>query len=263
MRTPVNPITATWNWLAYQSSRFATVSFLITSVGGISSGFILSLYSESGWFIVVGLFVAVVTAIPSAGTVYWERKNEEAEDVGAARERVMDEAIPPLLDKARLLSTTPRMQRQQALDLAAETVTNNLYSAFRSVTGIRAVVYKVSDDGTQMVPIARAGRSQLPQPFVKGTRRGDYAFESLKMAEYFAFIDDIEEAPHTWGGSGKGYSTYISAPIRGKDVGYGMLTLDAPKVGDLDSRDGSTVSLLAATLSLFFHEAQRTSRNIK
>lgn len=263
MTAPVNPITATWNWVAYQSYRFATIAFLMTSVGGIGSGFILSLYEESGWFIALGILVAIVTAIPSAGIVYWERRNNEAEDVSAARERVMDEAIPPLLDKARLLSTTSRLKRQQALEMAAETVTKDLIVAFSAVPGIRAVVYQVSDDGTCMVPIAKAGRAQEPQPFVRETTRGDYAFDSLEMPEYFAFVDDIRDAPQTWEGSGKGYVTYISAPIRGKNVRYGMLTLDAPKVGDLDSRDGSTVSLLAATLSLFFHEAQRNSKNVR
>lgn len=264
MITPANPGTATLNWVGYHSSHHPVWAVVISTLGAIFSGFLLSLYQVSFWWVIIGVLVAIITVLPTAGTVHWNEKNKKAEDLSAARERVMDEMIPPLLYKAHALSSTPPRERRQLLESTAELVVKDLITAFAKVGGIRAVVYKVNNDGDQMEPLAFAGRSDQPQPFVRGDDRGNYAFESLSTNKNFLFVANIDSAPRTWYGTGKGYATYISAPIKGKDGrgdAYGMLTLDAPEIGDLDSRDGSTVSLFAATLSLFFHEADRRRKN--
>ncbi|MFJ2146604.1 GAF domain-containing protein [Glutamicibacter sp. NPDC087831] len=262
MKIPINPMVASWNWFSYWCSSYPAYSVAVATLSGIGSGYLLSKADQSFWFFIPAAITALLSALPPSATAYWDRKNDLDEDATAARERVMDQAIPPLLEEACQLSTSRSNQRVVALKGAAQIVTKDLIAAYSLVPNVRAAVYQVSDDGKKMTVLARAGRNQKPQPFVRGTTRGDQAFKVLAMTENFEFVADLSEAPSSWEGSGKGYKTYISAPIRVGDSGYGMLTLDAPKVGDLDSRDGSTVSLLAATLSIYFSEATRTTRNL-
>lgn len=262
MEIPGNPLLASWNWFAYQCSQFAPLTPVITSIGGVVGGAILAAPNAGMQGILWGIGVAGLTALPTAGNVYWDRKNDAAEDVTAARERVMDEAIPPLLEEACRLSTATKADRTRTRKEAALLVTKDLITAYSGVAGVRAVVYEISADAKRMTVLAKSGRSQQPKPFIRGTARGDRAFAVLSMTENFSFEADISSAPDSWGGTGKGYVTYISAPIRVGNSGYGLLTLDAPRVGDLDSRDGSTVSLLAAALSIYFSEANRTARNV-
>ncbi|ALE91852.1 hypothetical protein AOC05_05110 [Arthrobacter alpinus] len=259
--SPPNPIVTLWAWFSYQSSRFAPWTLVLASLGALCGGAMLSSSDLTLGVRVLGIGVGLVTALPSAGNLYWDSKNEDAEDVTAARERVMDESIPPLLEDICSLAASPKKTRQAALKQASNTVVKDLLVAYSGVQGVRAVVYMISDDTKRMTPLAKAGRSQRPGDFVRGSVRGDKAFETLSIADNFLFEPNIAQASDQWAGSGSGYVTFISAPIRVGRTGYGLLTLDAPKVGDLDARDGSTVSLLAATLSIYFSEANRTARN--
>lgn len=259
--SPPNPLVTSWAWFSFQCSRFAPWALAVTTIGGLTGGALFS-SGDLPWTVrILGLAGGIVATLPSAGNLYWDSKNEDAEDVTAARERVMDESIPPLLEEICSLTTSSKRAREAAMTQAAKTVVKDLLVAYSGVTGVRAVVYSVSSDAKRMTALATAGRSQRPGPFVRGTTRGDKAFETLNIPENFLFEPNIAEASGRWAGSGNGYVTFISAPIRVGDEGYGLLTLDAPKVGDLDARDGSTVSLLAATLSIYFSEANRTARN--
>jgi hypothetical protein len=57
--------------------------------------------------------------------------------------------------------------------------------------------------------------------------------------------------PPGWSDDGDtSYKTFISAGVRGPDMGYGMLTVDAPKPGDLSDYDKSVVNFLGLILAL-------------
>lgn len=262
VRNPMNPFMATWNWLAFWCNSNPGWSGSIATLSGVLCGSALPHAFDGFWSFSLVVVTAALTVLPPVATTYWSRKSDVDEDATAARERVMDEAIPPLLEEACQLSTTRAGERIKALKNASRTVAKDLIVAYALVPNVRAVVYQVSDDGNKMTVLARAGRNQKPQPFVRGTSRGDKAFKVLSMPSNFEFVADLSQAPASWEGSGKGYKTFISAPIRVGEFGFGMLTLDAPNVGDLDSRDGSTVSLLAAALSIYFSEATRSTRNL-
>lgn len=126
------------------------------------------------------------------------------------------------------------------------------------IPGIRAVVYQVSDDDTQMEVVAWTPGNfrSAPQPFIRGTDRGDKAFATLRGGESL-FVDDISKAPEQWAGSGVGYNTFITTPIVSPTVGFGLLTVDAPETDSLTEDDENDLRLIAGILAMIFAEKTR------
>ena len=56
---------------------------------------------------------------------------------------------------------------------------------------------------------------------------------------------------------GHGYRTFISAAITNGQDAYGMVTVDAPKAGDLVDTDKQIVMLIADLLAIGFAEKER------
>lgn len=128
------------------------------------------------------------------------------------------------------------------------------------IVGVRAVVYQVSDDDSRMevVDWAAGNHRAAPQPFIRGTDRGDKAFATLRAGESL-FVDDISKAPEQWAGSGDGYNTFITTPIASPTVGYGLLTVDAPETDSLTEDDENDLRLVAGILAMIFAEKHRRS----
>ncbi|OWY79190.1 hypothetical protein B9C99_24025 [Rhodococcus sp. BUPNP1] len=106
---------------------------------------------------------------------------------------------------------------------------------------------------------AARGRDQQPKSFERGSARGDKAFKVLEMAGPYRFAADLDQVgqQEEWEGSGDGYRTFITAPIRSLEKGFGLLTIDAPRAGDLDDRHGQTIALYASALAVAYAEAKR------
>lgn len=249
---PQNPAVAAWRWLGYWGDRgepLVTTATLLGTTGGAAG------LSTSGWW---WILIVVAALLPIPG-VFWRKRAGEDDERADARERLMEESLPRLLELAAATSSQPRSERARVLESAVHRVVGDLRNAFDDVSGVRVVVFRISDDGTQMIPFEPAGRNDRPNPFVRGTERGDKAFAVLNWPNSYVMVQDLSKtAPGEWAGTADGYSTFITAPIRSSNEGFGLLTVDAPAPGSLEERHASTLALFASALGVFFAEATRS-----
>lgn len=201
-----------------------------------------------------------VSVLTFGSLLYWRSASDLLDDTLAARELLLEESLSPILEQ---LADTPAqratLRRGTAERLTARACTD-LAKAFATVSGVRVCVFNISDDAQRMTCVEKAGRNQRPKNFEVGTVRGDKAFEILNTPLPYLFAANLDDkaAQVEWAGSGDGYRTFITAPIRSSNTGFGLLTIDAPTAGDLDDGHGRTVALYAATLAVAYAEAART-----
>ena len=255
MGRPKNPISQTALWFGYWLARFEIFAAVVSAVCLALGGGIVAAQP-----IVGALLILVGAALPGL-ILYWKRKGSAVDDATAAREKLLEEKLHPLLERTASAVGLVRNERGREASRAAEKTVDDLAWAFGTVPHVRVVIFRVSDDGNRMIPRFAAGRQDRPGDFVRGTPRGDKAFEVLRGKDPYLRVANLDtENPETWAGSGVGYRTFITAPIRDLDNGYGLLTVDAPKAHTLDKRHGGTLSLFAATLAVLFAEATRGGR---
>jgi len=248
---PQNPVVATWLWFGYWGDRGAPIVTALTALGTIGGAFGIT-HSGWWWFLIVG---AALLPVPGA---FWRRREERADVEVDARELLMENNLPALLELAAGTMSESKTERVRAAQSAFERVLSDLRNAFDDVADVRVVGFTVDDDGNAMTPLPPAGRHVRPHPFVRGTARGDKAFEVLEGAAPYVIVEDLAKTtPGMWAGTGEGYSTFITAPIRSSKDGFGLLTIDAPKPESLDARHASTLALFASALGVFFAEATR------
>lgn len=249
---PLNPVIAFWRWLGYWGDRgepLVSTATLLGTTGGAAG------LATSGWW---WILIVVAALLPIPG-VFWRKRAGADDERADARERLMEESLPRLLELAATTTSQPRAARLRVSESAVHRVVGDLRNAFDDVPGVRVVVFRISDDGEQMIPFPPAGRNDRPNPFVRGTERGDKAFAVLEDDKSYVMVPDLSTtAPGEWAGTGDGYLTFITAPIRSLDEGFGLLTVDAPAPGSLEERHGSTLALFASALGVFFAEATRS-----
>lgn len=253
-KAPDNPVKTLAMFVGYHVERRAPLALAISTV----------LLAGGGAVLTANLAVGVPMVVVGAGIPglqqYWTRKSDSADDVAAAREKLLlEQELQPLLEYAATATNHPRAERRKDAEKAAARAVAGLRNVFTTVRGVRVVVFVVSADGQRMCPLQPGGRQDRPGPFVRGTPRGDKAFEVLEdPRKNFIIVPDLDKAaPEEWEGTGEGYRTFISAPIRSQEDGYGLLTIDAPDPGSLDDRHASTVALFAAALGVLYAEAAR------
>ena len=249
---PTNPLVGSWRWLGYQANRFESFALILSGLL-IAGGGLLGLN-------VPGLSVPMLiagTVVPVAATA-WKRREQEDEETSDARALLLEQSLRPLLELAATTTSQPRSERLRTAKSAAERVVVELANAFSDVPGVRVVVFRVSEDGSVMEPGQPGGRQDRPSAFVRGTPRGEKAFEVLQGSKPSVRVPDLAEMDSDeWQGTGDGYQTFISAPIRSSEDGLGLLTVDAPVANALEERHGATRALFAAALGVLFAEAVR------
>lgn len=247
----MNPLKATIVWLAYVTHRFEPAALLISAIALTAGG---TLLERSFW---IAALLVVIGAVLPALALWWERRSALQDDVGLAREKLLEEALTPLLEFAATVTSRPRAERRKDAEMAARGAVRDLRNAFATIRGVRVVVFVVGDDGMRMVPYPPAGRQVAPRDLVRGTPRGERAFAVLeRLGERFVIEEGSSTIPSDRGDE-DAYQTSISAPIRSSEEGYGLLTIDAPVTGELDRRHGATIALFASALGVLFAEAAR------
>ena len=255
MGRPANPFSQAALWCGYWLGKIELFATVASAACLALGGGILA----NNW-VAGAVLIGVGAAIPGF-ILYWKRKGRALDDTALGRERLLEEKPHPLLERAASAVPLPRNERTTEARRAAEKAVDDLAWAFGTVPGVRTVVFGVSDDGKRMSPLFHAGRQHRPGDFVRGTPRGDRAFEVLEGKEPYVSVSDLTKVDtEAWAGSGEGYETFITAPIRSSDDGLGLLTIDAAQAGTLDKRHAATLSLFAATLAVLFAEAARGGR---
>lgn len=221
---------------------------------------------RGNWSAAIG---AVVCFIAAGGiTLLVDEARRRAERLrtveGANLQLALKDEFQPILRSLALMQTKPSDQRDRPLEKAIEKVVNSRTTLFPTNSQVRMTVYRISSvqgRKRRLVVEGTAGRpSDQPQPFVTSDNgRGDAAFEWLNLAGLIPkFIPDTAaQDDAAWKGSGRGYRTYISAPIANENGPLGMLTVDAPTPGDLDETDLPMIEVLAALLAVAYSTARK------
>lgn len=132
-----------------------------------------------------------------------------------------------------------------------------LVNVFHDAKDVRAIAYALTPQNDRLEVFRYAGVRQPTGSFVRGDEgRGDKALDFLRNSNSsYLFIPDLKkEKPEDYGGSGRGYRTFISVRIDSTNEVHGMLTLDAANVGDLTEDDRHVVQAFANILAIAFAE---------
>ncbi|HEY3013469.1 MAG TPA: GAF domain-containing protein [Nocardioides sp.] len=184
----------------------------------------------------------------------WARALDARVDLDAAAQlRVaLQDALQPLAENIAMLPALPKRRRHEQLKLVCTEAASALTMILRGVDRVRAVIYELNEDGTEMPPVAHHGRGDNARTFVRGTPRGDNAIDLVLRART-VFYEDLAngERPVFVEGAVE-YKTFISVAIHAHGEGYGMLTVDAPRAGALTHLDQHVVKVIAAELAIAF-----------
>jgi GAF domain-containing protein len=206
---------------------------------------------------------AVVALLVSAGVqltgFLWERRL-------ATRTLADGNVLNTLVSQmAAAVSNMPEQseeQRNGTLNEVARHAVDSLVNLYRDSHDIRAIVYSISPDQSELAVYRYAGVRRPSGRFIRGDgARGDKALDFVLDPESKSlFIPNLKkEKPEDYGGSGNGYNTFISSQISSGTAAYGMLTVDAAKTGDLTEDDIHVVELFAGVLAIAFAQTAEGS----
>jgi putative methionine-R-sulfoxide reductase with GAF domain len=117
-----------------------------------------------------------------------------------------------------------------------------------TVPGARSAFYRRNRDATQLTRDAYAGRSSLPRyTFTAGTPDGDTVLDLVARGD-LVFIEDVEADPMITPSDPGTYRSVIAVAVTAGRQRIGMLTVDAPDVGELTRTDVEMVRVLANLL---------------
>lgn len=189
-------------------------------------------------------------------------RNSYAESTEAARLRVaMKDALQPVAELTAGMTELPGSARQPQMKQVAQQAVGSLCLLLKDVDRLRAVVYEVTDRGMEC--LAYQGRGTTPKMFKAGTERGDKALKMVdEGGQIFAKDLDASELGPAYKGSGADYKTFISVAISTRAHSYGMLTVDAPRAGDLVDTDAQIVMFMADLLAVAFAVAVDGPQNV-
>jgi putative methionine-R-sulfoxide reductase with GAF domain len=203
------------------------------------------------------LAAAILAAILAALTVPFFRHLDEKTEKSALlkyQEQIGD-GLEPLLQQLVVVSESlPGEARNKEL----ASLVRVAIEAARHMAGqrrVRATYYRVhprkGPKRESLLATHYTGRGTKPKTqFTRGSDAGDYVFKALGDNETI-FVKDTQDCDLPgWNRSRvRDYKTFISVPVRGEQRVYGMLTVDAPTVGELTGNDEMFVRCVGLLLA--------------
>lgn len=242
----------------------------LSALGGV----LLTLFGVSGWFLASGCIVLLAMILLHISQIKWREVSEkQAADAAtllaltlAERHSLLADTFAEIASAGAAMAELDKPARIALFeDLVTQAVSAITWLVHSDVQGIRAVVYKVDNEGTglEVVRWKSRGHRKDPKPFVAGTDRAAKAFGLMERGGTL-FVDDIAKAPALeWAGSGDGYNTFITSVIDSPTASYGLLTVDAPSTDDLTEDDENDLRLIAGILALLFAEFRRRNMGVR
>ncbi|WP_147432019.1 GAF domain-containing protein [Motilibacter peucedani] len=241
--------------LTTTSTSAAVAAFLLGAVAGKSTG------SHRRWLLLAG--AVCVAAGVLAG---WLQRRRDSARVQTAREvaeeaqeefgLTLNGALAPLTsylgEMAVALTTAERRAvggrlAQAAVDAAVRVTTPSARSAF----------YRLDARGHALVREAYAGRPTPPRTsFVSGTSDGNFVLDLVRSGDILV-VEDVAQHPFVTPSPRGGYATVIAAAVNAGSERIGLLTVDAPAVGELGGTDVEVVRVLANLLGAGLAESER------
>ncbi|MGC5077632.1 GAF domain-containing protein [Agrococcus sp. DT81.2] len=187
----------------------------------------------------------------------WQHRERAKESLES--QMLAAETVGPVVKRLLKLMQKPSSDHASQLALVIGTVLEADRRIFEHIESSRMVFYEYEPAKgarkPRLSPVNWSGKSRPaePKPFTMADARGRSAINWAETADQPKFIADVElESDPGWQGSGNGYRTFISAPVRVGEALKGMITIDAKEPGDLDETDKPTIALLADLLALAY-----------
>lgn len=201
---------------------------------------------------VLGIIAMVLSLAILLALDWWRRASDQAAGYETAQANVaLSQAIVPTVQRIALMPRQPSDARKRERDRVVAHACSSILIVLRGVQGVRAVVYRVNDAGSALEPMDSYGRKDRPRKFVKGDGgAGDDVFDLIANREPELIKDTATDERTKRQPQSKHYRTFVRAPIRANGLAYGMMTVDAPNVGDLSDADKQIVEVLADLLAI-------------
>ena len=204
--------------------------------------------------VLIALALQVLQGALSVRKVNLDRDAEaQLFDSVVAQQDLMSDLLGEVARSVASMTRRPKSERATHFLRLAQQVVDAARAAYREVTGLRCVIYSLDDAGTSLHPqvFATVGHREHPKPLLARTERGDQAVQLVHAGGHM-FVESIKDAPNQWKGSGVGYDTFLSIPIRSSNTAYGLLTVDAPNTGDITPAIVATWRLAASVMATAF-----------
>jgi len=226
----------------------------VALVAAASIGPILSLraqYPELEWmtWAAAALLVAIAGAFQIAKVVLDHRRDVESANF---RVQLRDALLPVTAVIAELNVGAGYDVRREQVTTAAQATTGALYQLTAPHSPrVRANVFWI-DEAHELAWLAHSGRGERPGAFVRGTARGDAAFDFLARRAPDFYADLKRRKPVGYEGTELGYRTFIAIPICTSSTVFGMITIDSPKANSLVLEDQYVAEIFAEMMALAF-----------
>lgn len=203
------------------------------------------------------LWASVAAALLGAVSVTAFRIWDERRDTKAIEHyqlRLADGLEPLLQQLVKLAEANSKpLQNKRLAELGRCSIeaATHLIGANR----VRATYYRLrhtSKSRFELVPEGgHTGRSTPAQTIFRNkTPEGDYVFKEFGQNRSIIVLDTAECKLPGWDCEReRDYRTFISVPVRGPKELFGMLTVDAPEVGDLTVYDEKLIRSVALLLA--------------
>jgi len=201
--------------------------------------------------ITIGVLLLIVATVPEICASWW-RAEEERENGNARADLnlMLKRAIVPLVTRLEDIADAAPQDRPAELRRLLDKATGACLLPVDDSLKPRSCLYLIDEEGKRMDCASTDGRPQDAKPFIlDSSRRGKSAFAALEEEDGL-FVADISKAPQKWAGSGSGYQTFITVPIRHSRAAYGLLTLDAPTPASLDESLRAYLQVIARIVAV-------------
>lgn len=234
-------------------------AWLLNGVAVVSAGgsyVLAALAGDTGdgriWLLVTGgALAAIVVACGTLRQRQDAHRIETAEQVASEAQEALTTALNGALapitsylgdiayvDDPAELATVAGKVRQAVVDAAV----------LLNPPAARSAFYAYDEETGQLHLEAYAGRATPPRfAFVAGTSDGDTVLDLVEHGD-LVFVDDVTADPLVTPSTPGDYNTVIAAAVTAGGRRLGMLTVDAPRTGELSAADSELMRVLANLL---------------
>ena len=203
------------------------------------------------------LGAAIIATVCAALVVpFFKHLDDRAEKAALLRyQEQLGDGLEPLLQQLVTVSeAAPGEDRNRQLAALVRVA----IEAARHMSGqrrVRASYFRVHPRSGQkrerLTAMYHTGRGRKPKTeFMRGSAAGDHIFKTLNDNDTI-FIKDTRECdlPGWNNARVRDYRTFVAVPVRGERKIYGMLTVDAPTVGELTENDETFIRCVGLLLA--------------
>ncbi|MFI5876459.1 GAF domain-containing protein [Streptomyces sp. NPDC051445] len=224
------------------SAASAVGSFIIGVLAGSATG------AAQKWLLVGGSVLVLAGITVSAVEKFRDNKTiKAAEDIAVQAQTdltaTLNGALAPITSYLGKIAASPRALRKAEIGQLRQAIVESAVKLTHEKA--RSAYYELVVDDLSRV--CYSGRAESPrQKFSAGTSDGDYLLNLVRSKD-LVFVEDVSTNPLVTPAS-SGYKTVIAVSVTAGDQILGLLTVDAPSIGDLTDVHVELVRVLANLL---------------